>query len=78
MLEYVLQGAPAAAQAQPDELKSVLAAARQSGWSFEKRADGTMHMVPLTVWTAQARPVVNQQLTTEPSAQDREDASCQN
>ena len=42
-----------AAQAQSDEIKSILAAARDAGWSFEKRADGVTHMVPLVVGTAQ-------------------------
>lgn len=61
---------PEVEQAQPDELKSVLAAARQAGWSFEKRADNSTHMVPLVVGTAQARPVVNQQMTTDSDEDD--------
>lgn len=47
---------PEVEQAQPDELKSVLAAARQAGWSFEKRADGVTHMVRLVVGEVQAQP----------------------
>ncbi|WP_269497722.1 hypothetical protein [Castellaniella sp. S9] len=54
MVSRVDTTAPVAAQAQHDELKSVLAAARQTGWSFEKRADGITYMVPLVVGDARA------------------------
>jgi hypothetical protein len=48
------KSAPIAAQAQPNDLKSVLAAARRAGWAFERRADGVTYMFPLVDWRVQA------------------------
>lgn len=48
--------ASVAAQAQTDELKAILAAARHAGWAFERRTDGITRMVPLVTGEAQAQP----------------------